>query len=164
MPEVKLANRGSVLIDEEDLFHMEHRWILHKDGMARRQVTTNGDKRTYWLHREIVGATRGVEVRFLNHNKLDCRRHNLLKTEPKDRSRRPRTTGGRTEKFNMTELGVARVNSFRRMNGMRVVKPKIRSCLKCETEFDSSGIQNRLCPSCSWIATSHTDWGSKSYV
>lgn len=45
------------------------------------------------------------------------------------------------------------INQFRKSQGLSLIKPKNRLCLKCERYFYSENITNRLCLNCKGAKT-----------
>jgi hypothetical protein len=63
-----------VIVSPEDIDRLKaYRWHVNRDGYVRRYQ----DRRTIFLHREIMEAQPGQEVHHINHNPLDNRRENL---------------------------------------------------------------------------------------
>lgn len=72
--------RAFALIDAADApFVNQWRWCLGKRGYAVRGERNDGQRRTPYLHREILGLG-GGDMRVVDHinrDKLDCRRANM---------------------------------------------------------------------------------------
>jgi hypothetical protein len=83
MREIELSQSQVVLVDDADFtVHSQYRWCYRaeragRQGYAVRHVTAEGKDRLAYLHREIMQPPPGMEVIFLNHDTLDCRRENL---------------------------------------------------------------------------------------
>lgn len=76
MKKVKLSRGKIAFIDDEDfdLVSQIRPWHCTTIGYAAHS-RTSGSK--VWMHRLIMGATKGVEVDHINGNKLDNRKSNL---------------------------------------------------------------------------------------
>jgi hypothetical protein len=83
MREIPLSQGQAVLVDDGDYpLLSEVRWCYRperdgRQGYAVRHAKVEGKDRLAYLHREIVQPPAGMEVIFLNHDRLDCRRENL---------------------------------------------------------------------------------------
>lgn len=60
----------------------KHRWRLHNQGYAYRKTCRGGRTVTLLMHREIMGAGKGMEVDHTNGCKMDNRRENLSVITP----------------------------------------------------------------------------------
>lgn len=72
---VKVKGKGfplGVLVDPEDQHLERYSWGLNNSGYVKGPGGM--------LHRVIMQAKKGQEVHHLNHNKLDCRKENLVFT------------------------------------------------------------------------------------
>jgi hypothetical protein len=83
MQQIELSQGQVALVDDAD-FHIlsQYRWCYRperdgRQGYAVRHVKVDGKDRLAYLHREIMQPPDGMEVVFLNHDRLDCRRANL---------------------------------------------------------------------------------------
>ena len=84
--EIHLPNKsGIALISEEDADLTNFKWSLSSNGYAKRKLYLPSGKRIdRTLHHDIAYRiyegpfTRAAPIEHLNHNKLDCRRSNLL--------------------------------------------------------------------------------------
>lgn len=85
MKEILLTKGQVALVDDCD-YEWLNQWNWYACSSnstvpgfyARRTIKdTNGKKYNVYMHRLITGASRGVEVDHINHNKLDNRRENL---------------------------------------------------------------------------------------
>lgn len=69
------------LVDEKDYLRLKgHHWIRHKQlGYAYRQERRGKKKKTYYLHREVLGLSYGdgMVVDHIDRNPLNCKRDNL---------------------------------------------------------------------------------------
>lgn len=84
MQTIQLNQGRSVILDDDDYALLsDHHWCYRGErggsqGYAIRHVKLEKYKyRTQYLHREIMNPPPGMEVIFLNHDRLDCRRANL---------------------------------------------------------------------------------------
>lgn len=111
--------RAVAFVDPIDAAQAEHRWSLHSDGYAVRQV----DRRAVLLHREIMGCTRGdgIEIDHENGNRLDNRRSNLRLAN--------RSLNGQNRRKILSATGLRGVSlhkasglyiAYARLNGRRV--------------------------------------------
>ncbi len=90
MPKLPLHGRGRVvvghaLVDEDDLPKLErYTWGLHNQGYAAAVRKVAGKTRHVLLHRLLMGLKKGdgMEVDFINGDKLDCWRSNLRVCTP----------------------------------------------------------------------------------
>ena len=75
------GQRVEAMVDEADHARLSRfRWRQLPSGyVVRRQRQGSGLRRHFYLHREVVGATRGdrLVVEHVNGHKLDNRRANL---------------------------------------------------------------------------------------
>lgn len=81
MNTIPLTQGFSALVDDDDFKRFSGlKWcasVIRGRAYAARGVTAGG-KRTFLLHREIMGVTDSkVKVDHENHDTLDCRRDNL---------------------------------------------------------------------------------------
>jgi hypothetical protein len=83
MRQIPLTQDQLALVDDDDFAILsQFRWCYraerdHKQGYAVRHRKIDGKDRLAYLHREIMAPAPGLEVIFLNHDRLDCRRANL---------------------------------------------------------------------------------------
>jgi hypothetical protein len=83
MQQIELSQGQVALVDDADFPALsQYRWCYRaeregKQGYAVRHVKVDGKDRLAYLHREIMQPSEGMEVVFLNHDRLDCRRENL---------------------------------------------------------------------------------------
>jgi hypothetical protein len=83
MQQIHLSqNKVAVLDDEEFERLSRYHWCYRPErngaqGYAIRHAREDGRYKTVYLHREIMKPPAGMEVIFLNHDRLDCRRQNL---------------------------------------------------------------------------------------
>jgi hypothetical protein len=85
MQQIQLSQNKIVLLDDDDFERLsQHHWCYRGErndaqGYAIRHAKVDGKVRTVYMHREIMGQVPpGHEVIFLNRDRLDCRRENLL--------------------------------------------------------------------------------------
>jgi len=86
MKKIALSNGGYVLVDDADWLELrKYTWrgLKHRNGIyAARAELPIGKRRKVlvYMHRQIMGATKGQIVDHTNRNKLDCTRGNLRLT------------------------------------------------------------------------------------
>jgi hypothetical protein len=85
MQRINLSQNKSVLLDDEDFARLSRlHWCYRGErnggpGYAIAHVRDGKKYKTVYLHREVMGLVPpGHEVVFLNGDRLDCRRANLL--------------------------------------------------------------------------------------
>ena len=75
----------------------KHVWRRSSDGYAVRSETSNGTKRTVYLHRVVAGTPPGWVTDHINGDRLDNRRANLRTATPAQNAAnsrdRPRRSG-----------------------------------------------------------------------
>ena len=91
---------GHTLVDANDATLLgQWTWRLSSDGYAVRSETRDGNKRTIYLHREVMQAPRGAIVDHVDGDRLDNRRQNLRIATPGENAAnsrdRPRRSGYR---------------------------------------------------------------------
>ena len=81
MIEIPLTQGRVALVDDCDAALADTRWYARRDRHTfyayRKGPRAEKPRRTFLLHRVILGAARGVEVDHVNGDGLDCRRANL---------------------------------------------------------------------------------------
>lgn len=81
MKEIKLTQRKTVLVDDEDYnFLMQWKWYAIKMGYnfyAVRSATINGKRQLILMHREIMETPQNMEVDHRDMNTLNCQKYNL---------------------------------------------------------------------------------------
>ena len=94
MKQISLRQGRIAILDDEDHDRLSHHhWVYRSErdgnsGYAMRHAKQpKGPSKTVYLHREITDAPPGMEVIFLNFDRLDCRRVNL-KVVNKEEARR----------------------------------------------------------------------------
>jgi hypothetical protein len=111
MREILLSQGQAVLVDDHDFsVHSQYRWCYRperdgRQGYAVRHVKVDGKDRLAYLHREIMQPQAGMEVVFLNHDTLDCRRENLRVVSKQEarqhhRVRRDSQSGSKGVRYN----------------------------------------------------------------
>ena len=79
--EIPLGNgRGVALVDECDYeLVSKYHWVLHSAGYVNASVPRKNGRRgnPIYMHRLILGATKGQVVDHINHDPLDNRRANI---------------------------------------------------------------------------------------
>lgn len=74
---IKISQNKEVLVDDEDFeLLMKYRWS-YSHGYAKRGTFRNKIKKSYYMHREIMGSPGGFDIDHINGNKLDNRKCNL---------------------------------------------------------------------------------------
>src|SRR5689334_9757575 len=80
--------RYSAQVDDDDYDRFcGSRWTYRPErdgnqGYAVRAVREGKTYRKEYLHRAVMQAPKGMEVIFLNHDRLDCRKENLKVVNP----------------------------------------------------------------------------------
>jgi hypothetical protein len=76
--------RGLVaIVDDEDAYLAEHEWYAIPANKQKtkfyavRGEWVDGKLKRFWLHREVLKASEGVEVDHEDNDGLNCRRSNL---------------------------------------------------------------------------------------
>lgn len=84
MKEIILTRGLVALVDDDDYEKFKFlRWYASYDDrgdnfIAAHNVTLkDGSRKTLYLHREVLGLSKGEEVDHINHNTLDNRKENL---------------------------------------------------------------------------------------
>src|SRR4051794_14120491 len=84
MKEILLSQNKKALVDDAVYpLLSEFKWCYrggtnNQPGYAVRNIKSDGKVRLLYLHHLVVPLEPGKEVIFLNHDRLDCRRENLL--------------------------------------------------------------------------------------
>jgi hypothetical protein len=87
------TSKGERILVDDDLLDelSEHTWLLDGHGYPRRTIRVtrgrNGKKTAEYLHRRVIGATKGQIVDHINGNPLDARRSNLRLVTPQENCR-----------------------------------------------------------------------------
>ena len=77
MRELQLSKGRVALVDDQDHAQLsKFLWFL-KEGYAIRTIKVEGKHRKQYLHHALIQVPPGHQVRFKNHNGLDCRRESL---------------------------------------------------------------------------------------
>jgi hypothetical protein len=75
-------NQFAIVDDENYPLLSDFKWCYRgergKQGYAVRHAKVNGKDRLLYLHRVVMPSGEGQEVIFLNHDRLDCRKANLM--------------------------------------------------------------------------------------
>jgi hypothetical protein len=111
MQQIELSQGQVALVDDADFpLLSEHRWCYRperggRQGYAVRHAKVEGKDRLAYLHREIMQPPPGMEVIFLNHDRLDCRRENLRVVSKQEarqhhRVRRDSQSGSKGVRYN----------------------------------------------------------------
>lgn len=75
---IPLTKGKAAMIDDEDVATItKHSWHFKDNGYAMRSTERNGEKKSFYMHRELLNAPKGMAVDHINHDKLDNRRSNL---------------------------------------------------------------------------------------
>src|SRR5690348_4165969 len=94
MTSTVMLSSGSVIVDECDMALVrQHRWHVRPNGYVVRFAKRDGNVRTIYLHREIMGATAEEEVDHIDGNPNNNSRANLRRCS---RSENGRNTRGST--------------------------------------------------------------------
>ena len=111
MQQIPLSQGKIAILDDDDFARVGNvHWCYRaerdgKPGYATRHAKIDGKTKTFYLHREIMNPPPGHEVVFRNHDRLDCRRENLLVLPIKEarrhhRVRRDCQTGHKGVRYN----------------------------------------------------------------
>lgn len=98
--EIKLTNGGTALIDTIDAPLAVHPWRLGCRGYVVYSTGSkhSGNYETFYLHRVILNAPKGIQVDHRNRIRTDCQRHNLrLATNGQNQMNRTSGTHGRVK-------------------------------------------------------------------
>lgn len=122
MATISLSQGQVAVVDDLDFdrlgqFHWSYRPEREgRQGYAVRKVKIDGHYRNRYLHREIMNPEPGLEVIFRNHDRLDCRRQNLLVVTKEQARRHHRvrrdSSGLKGVRFD-EETGLWMVNVYR---------------------------------------------------
>jgi len=78
MPHISLFPSGFALVDPDDYEWLSQwKWRTYDHGYAVRAIKVNRKTKTFFMHREILGARKGLLTDHINGNKLDNRKENL---------------------------------------------------------------------------------------
>lgn len=84
MKQIQLSQGMVAVVDDDDFERLSgFRWFYRGErnenlGYAMRHGRKTDRTKTIYLHREIANPPPGHEVVFVNHDRLDCRKRNLL--------------------------------------------------------------------------------------
>lgn len=86
MVEIRLSNGKISICDDSDYAVLsQHKWHEHSGGYAMRHGrNAAGEKRSYYMHRDILGLKGKEECDHINGDKLDNRRANLREATRSD--------------------------------------------------------------------------------
>lgn len=105
MRELPLSKGRVALVDDQDHEQLsKFRWFF-KEGYAVRTIRVEGKYCKQYLHHAIIPVPPGHQIRFKNHNGLDCRRENLEVVTAEDGRRSSRPRQNATSKYK----GVSRI-------------------------------------------------------
>lgn len=95
--EIRLSNGKIALCDDSDHAELlQYNWHEHSGGYAMRHgKNLTGRKRSYYMHRDILGLKKDEECDHINGDKLDNRRSNLRKA-----TRSEQLVNGRPSRLN----------------------------------------------------------------
>ena len=91
--EIPLSQGLVALVDDVDYeWASKHKWHAHRKPKentwyARRNTVTWPNRKTLYLHREIMNAPPGIQVDHIDGNGLDCRRANMRLATKADNGR-----------------------------------------------------------------------------
>ena len=115
MIEIPLRNRNgetiaTALVDDQDAELAKLRWHRQaREGYAVHSFKADGRVGTVLLHREVMDAPKGMEVDFINGDRLDCRRENLrIVTRAEQQQNLGPMRHGRSSKFRGVSFDAAR--------------------------------------------------------
>jgi len=78
LKEITVSDGSIVLVDDEDYEKLSKwKWRITKTGYVRRTGRVEGKSVPVYIHREIMLASKGIQVDHINGNKLDNRKENL---------------------------------------------------------------------------------------
>jgi hypothetical protein len=130
--------RGYATVDADDVdFVNQWRWHLGNDGYATRSENDRNGKRSFSIHRELLGLARGdgLEGDHINRNRLDNRRSNLRVLPKKGRPNAQNVTVPRgSSKYR----GVTWHKQAKKWRATVCVNGQLRS-LGCFSDEDEAG-------------------------
>lgn len=94
--------RAYAIVDATDAdFVNQWRWGLIGKRYVARSAWVDGRTRNFYLHRELMGLTRGdgLEVDHRDRNRLNHRRSNLRVVTPRANSQNVSSTAGTSSKY-----------------------------------------------------------------
>ena len=102
MREIPLTQGLVALVDDEDYPSlMKYKWYAHKENHTfyaqRQSQRVAGKQSVIRMHREIMGAHKGIELDHINGNGLDNRKENLRVVTRRENSQNKHTP--KTSKF-----------------------------------------------------------------
>lgn len=108
--EIPLSRGKVALVDAADYERASrYKWSYDRNGYAVRceyWFDLGGKKRTrkILLHRFVLDAPDGLQVDHINHNRLDCRRHNLRICTPLQNRVNSRPKKGSSSRYKGVQL------------------------------------------------------------
>lgn len=96
MKQLSLSQGRIAIVDDEDFERLaKFKWFYRPErngalGYAMHHVKDGTKYKSGYLHRAVMNPQHGLEVIFLNHDRLDCRKENLRVVNKEDARRHHR--------------------------------------------------------------------------
>jgi len=145
--EIPLTQGQVAIVDDADAEWLR-RWSwcaskCHGGGrfVAVRAERVSGSKRTVYMHREVMGLSRGagLEVDHINHDVLDNRRQNLRVVTPTQNKRWIRSREGSSSAF----VGVTWDSARDRWRAQIQVAGRVLNLGRYATEVEAARARDR---------------------
>jgi hypothetical protein len=83
MKEITLYNGKTAIVDDDDYERLsQYKYYENNKGYAYRNLWKDKKVHAVYLHREVIGAPKGLQVDHINGNRLDNRKENLRLVTP----------------------------------------------------------------------------------